>query len=154
MAAAYPSARVRVRVATGSVIVEGREGALDAGALARALEELIRSERDEAGRPLTALGLEHQPSPTRIARTLVRAVSGINSDVRDALDDRADLGTLLPVFFAAAGLAEAGGSGKLPVPTWFNLLWWSLRSFMTFNIRAVEESVEDGEDPGALVSRI
>ena len=33
----------------------------------------------------------------------------------------------------------------MPVPTWFNLLWWSLRSFMTFNIRAVEEEIGDDE---------
>ena len=75
---------------------------------------------------------------------MVGAVAGINADVRAALDQRADLGTLLPVVFAIAGLVEVGATGKMPVPTWFNLLWWSLRSFMSFNIRAVEEEVQDG----------
>ncbi len=77
---------------------------------------------------------------------MARAAAGINADVRAALDDRADLGTLLPVFFAVAGIAEVASDGEMPVPTWFNLLWWSLRSFMTFNIRAVEEEVTDGDE--------
>jgi hypothetical protein len=144
---------VRVRVATGSVIVEG-EGALDAPAIAARAEELVLAERDDEGRPLDSLAPEDHPGPTRIARAVVHAVSGINADVRTALDDRADLGTLLPVFFAAAGLAEAGATGKLPGPTWFNLLWWSLRSFMTFNIRAVEEEVQDEPDPGNLAGML
>jgi hypothetical protein len=46
---------------------------------------------------------------------------------------RADLGTILPVIFASAGLAELAITRKMPVPAWFNLLWWSLRAFMTFN---------------------
>jgi hypothetical protein len=145
-------ARVRVRVATGSVIVEG--DALDGPAIAARTEEVVLAERDDDGRPLDSLRPEDHPGPTRIARAVVHAVSGLNADVRTALDDRADLGTLLPVFFAAAGLAEAGATGKLPVPTWFNLLWWSLRSFMTFNIRAVEEEVQDESDPGTLAGML
>ena len=143
-------ARVRVRVPTGSVIVEDGAGPLDSSALAGRIRELVRGERDDEGRPLADLRPEDHPGPTRIARAVVHAVSGINADVRAALDDRADLGTFLPVFFAAAGLVEAGSTGELPVPTWFNLLWWSLRSFMTFNIRAVEEEVQEDGDPGAL----
>jgi hypothetical protein len=74
---------------------------------------------------------------------VAHAVAGINTDLRAALDDRADLGTVLPVIFAAAGLAEAAKTRRLPVPTWYNLLWWSLRSFMTFNIQAVEAEVHE-----------
>ena len=43
-------------------------------------------------------------TPTRVARAVVHAALAINDDVRAALDDRADLGTLLPVIFAAAGV--------------------------------------------------
>lgn len=137
--------RVTVRHATGSVILEADEGPLPAAALLDRLRALVSEERDEQGRPLPDLGPEDQPGPTRIARAVVGAVAGINADVAEALDHRADLGTLLPVLFAALGVAEVGTTGKAPVPTWFNLLWWSLRSFMTFNIRAVEEQVGDGE---------
>jgi hypothetical protein len=143
-------ARVTVRVATGSILVEGDGAPLAAPAIAARVQLRVVAERDEQGRPLASLGPEDHPGPTRIARAVVHAAAGINTDVRVALDDRADLGTLLPVFFAAAGLVEAGSRGELPVPTWFNLLWWSLRSFMTFNIRAVEEEVQDGKDAGAM----
>jgi hypothetical protein len=145
LAAEGSAARVRVRPATGSVIVEGDDEPLPAALLAARLTELLRDERDEQGRPLEARRMEEHPGPTRVARAVVRAIAGINADVREALDHRADLGTILPVIFAVAGVAEVGATGKMPVPSWFNLLWWSLRSFMTFNIRAVEEEVQQGE---------
>jgi hypothetical protein len=148
--------RVTVRPSTGSVVVEGPEGALSAEKLAARLEELLKGERDDQGKLLAGLRPEDHPGPTRIARALVRAVSGINEDVRTALDDRADLGTLLPVFFAAAGAYEVTTTGQLSTPTWFNLLWWSLRSFMTFNIRAVEEQVQGVAEPdlGSLANAL
>ncbi len=146
-ALAAQGVRVRVRPATGSVILEGDAEPLPAALLAARLAELLRGERDEQDRPLEAPRPRDQPGPTRIARAAVRAVAGINADVRTALDHRADLGTLLPVFFAVAGVAEVGATGRLPVPTWFNLLWWSLRSFMSFNIRAVEEEVQGRGGP-------
>ena len=139
--------RVKVRPATGSVIVEGSAGSFSPEALAAKLEDLVGSEHDDAGRELGALGPDDHPGPTRIARAVVRAASAINDDVRAALDDKADLGTILPVVFAAVGAFEVAASGRLPVPTWFNLLWWSLRSFMTFNIRAVEEEVQGVSEP-------
>jgi hypothetical protein len=138
--------RVTVRPATGSVIVEGDESALDAGALRARLMALARDERDEQGRPLDALGPHDYPGPTRVARAVASAVSSINGDVRSTLDERADLGTLLPVVFAVAGLAEVGATGEMPAPSWFNLLWWSLRSFMTFNLQAVEEVEHPSRD--------
>ena len=147
LAAEGSLARVEIDPATGSVIVEGEDPPLAASALAARLAELLRDERDEQGRPLDVRRPEERPGPTRIARAVVTAVAGINADVRAALDQRADLGTLLPVAFALAGLFEVGATGRMPVPTWFNLLWWSLRSFMSFNIRAVEEEVQEG--PGA-----
>lgn len=138
-------ARVSARPATGSFIVED-ERPLDPRDLARRLEETVRDARDDEGRAIAEMAPEEHPGPTRVARAVAHAVAGINADVREALDDRADLGTILPVFFAAAGVTEVATTGKMPVPTWFNLLWWSLRSFMTFNIRAVEEEVRDGPE--------
>jgi hypothetical protein len=84
-----------------------------------------------------------------VARAVASAVAGVNADLRAALDDRADLGTILPVIFAALGFAKVASTGKLPRPTWFNLFWWSLRSFMTFNVRAVEEQVHPENGKGS-----
>jgi len=147
LAAGGAFARVTARPATGSFIVEDDEHLLDPRELARRLGESARDARDDEGRSIADLAPEEHPGPTRVARAVAHAVAGVNADIRAALDDRADLGTILPVFFAAAGVTEVATTGKMPTPTWFNLLWWSLRSFMTFNIRAVEEEVRDGTGP-------
>jgi hypothetical protein len=144
-----PFAKVTVRPQTGSVIVEGEPGSIAADRLVQRLAELVAEERDDEDRPLATAKREPAPGPTRVARVVAHAVAGINADVRSALDERADLGTLFPVFFGLCGLAEVGSTGKMPVPTWFNLLWWSLRSFMTFNIEAVEEEIHD-QHPGPV----
>jgi hypothetical protein len=131
---------VEINPHTGSVLIQRSEGRLDPEALRATLERLVSDERDDAGRPLTSLiSPECEPGPTRVARAVAHAVAGINADVRVALDNRADLGTLLPFFFATAGAAEVVVTRKLPAPAWFNLFWWSIRSFMTFNPSAVTE---------------
>lgn len=130
---------VTINPHTGSILVESQDGKLDPEAIRERLERLIREERDAAGNPLTDVRPERHPGPTRVARAVAQAFAAINADVREALDHRADIGTLLPVFFATAGIAEVVVTRKLPVPAWFNLLWWSIRSFMTFNMTAVEE---------------
>jgi hypothetical protein len=137
---------VTVNPRTGSVLVESADARLDAEALRRRVNALLRQVRDEGGSPLTEGLPERHPGPTRVARAVAHAFSGINADLREALDGRADLGTLLPVVFAVAGLAEVAVTGKLPVPAWFNLLWWSQRTFMTFNISAVEEEARAARD--------
>jgi len=131
--------RVEVRPWTGSVIVEREDGTLDAEAVRLMLERLVAEEHDEQGRKLTDLGHDALPGPTRVAKAVAHAFAEINSDVRSALDHRADLGTLMPVLFFSLGLVEIGVTRRLPAPAWFNLVWWSIRSFMTFNAGAVEQ---------------
>jgi hypothetical protein len=145
LASEGPFTKVTVRPATGSVIVEGEPGSLAADRLAQRLADLVAAEHDEQGHLLVEPRSELHPGPTRVARAVAHAVASINTDVRGSLDERADLGTILPVIFALGGMAEVAATGKMPVPTWFNLLWWSLRSFMTFNIEAVEEEIHDGD---------
>lgn len=141
---------VKVRPLTGSVIIERGEGKLDPEGLRTRLTELVdRALDDHQGRPIaTALEAGAHPGPTRVARAIAHAFVAINADMREAMDGHADLGTILPVFFASAGLTEIGVTGKLPVPAWFNLLWWSVRSFMTFNPEAVLEELRgNGAQP-------
>ncbi|WP_437736528.1 HMA2 domain-containing protein [Sorangium sp. So ce1335] len=142
---------VTVRPATGSVVVERLDGGLDPERLCGRLAELVGEARDDEGHLLATPSPDAHPGPTRVARALAHAFAGINADVREALGYRADLGTLLPVVFATAGLAEVGVTRRLPAPAWFNLLWWSLRWFMTFNPGAVSEELRSaaGGVPGA-----
>ncbi len=134
--------RIRVQPSTGSVLLEAQERALDAKALRRRLEELVLRERDDEGRLLVHDG--GHPGPTRIASAVAHSFARINDDIRTALDGRADLASLLPVFFFTGGAVEVLSAKKLPAPPWFNLLWWSIRSFMTFNTEAVEEERRNG----------
>jgi hypothetical protein len=138
--------RVEVRPWTGSVIAWSEDGTVDAERVRALLSNLVAEEHDEQGRRLTGARPDHMPGPTRVARAVAHAFAEINADIREALDHRADLGTLLPVLFFSLGLVEVGVTRKLPAPAWFNLLWWSLRSFMTFNQGAVEQEqkAEDG----------
>lgn len=131
-------ARVTVRPSTGSVILEGDENTISPDLVIARLRELVAAETTDLGAPLLSPPPE-PPGPTRIARAVTHAALGINDDIRLALDNRADLGTLMPVVFATAGLADVISTGRLPMPSWFNLLWWSMRSFMTFNLAAMEE---------------
>jgi hypothetical protein len=127
-----------VRPSTGSVVLVSRARPLDAGRLAAVVAQAVDAERDEQGRPLRGRHGELH-GPTQIAHELAHALAQINAQVRGALDHHADLGTLLPVFFAAGGLAQVIRTRELPAPPWFNLFWWSVRSFMTFNPSALEE---------------
>lgn len=137
------STRVEIRPSTGSVIVERRDGTLDAAALRDLLSQIVAEEMAAVPSSRRFPVPERMPGPTRVANTVARAFSEINSDVRRALDGRADLGTILPVVFFSLGLVEVAATRKLPAPAWFNLLWWSLRSFMTFNPAATgQDSVE------------
>lgn len=138
---------IRVRPTTGSILVQAEDRPLDADALCRKLRQLVSEEHDDSGRPL--IEIEHHPGPTRVARAVAQSFFTINNDIRFALDGRADLASLLPVYFAAGGIAEALSSKKLPGPPWFNLLWWSVRSFMTFNVEAVEEERRNGNAAAA-----
>jgi hypothetical protein len=136
------SSRVEIRPSTGSVIVERDDGTLDADKLRDLLQRIVSEEMAEVPSSRRFAVPERMPGPTRVANTVARAFSEINGDVRRALDGRADLGTILPVVFFSLGLAEVAATRKLPAPAWFNLLWWSLRSFMTFNPAATGENVE------------
>lgn len=131
--------RVEIRPSTGSVIVESDDGALDADSLRELLARIVSEEMAEVPSSRRFAAPERMPGPTKVAQAVAHAFAEINCDVRKALDHRADLGTILPVVFFSLGLVEVAATRKLPAPAWFNLLWWSLRSFMTFNPGAVEQ---------------
>jgi hypothetical protein len=143
------STRVECRPSTGSVIIEREDGKLDADELHALLARIVSEEMAAVPSSKRFAVPERMPGPTRVANTVAKAFSEINTDVRSALDGRADLGTLLPVVFFSLGLIEVAATRKLPAPAWFNLLWWSLRSFMTFNPTATGQD----EGTGAVVER-
>jgi hypothetical protein len=120
--------QVAVRPLTGSVIVEGPQ-VPDPAFLSARLAALLSEEYDDSGRRLG------EPPPldansTKLAEAILTAVKTLNADVRDRLDNEADLGVLASVLLAAVGVVEASLAGKLELPSWSTLFWYSA-SWMT-----------------------
>jgi len=138
--------RVSIRPLTGSIVIEREVGTIEAGALARRVEEILKAERDEHGEPLRPAARKFE-GPTRLARVLVDAARGLNEDVGKALNGEADLATLGPFALLLSGAVHVSVTGNLPAPPWSSLFWYSLRSFLTFNQGAVKasEASSDGK---------
>lgn len=138
--------RVVVRPITGSVIVEQSSPGLDPKDLARRLERMLA---DESGDHQTLDdGGGWAAGSTRLARALVIASRGIDDDVRQALGGEADLRSLVPLALVAMSAAEVSISGKLPAVPWSSLVWYAVRSFISFNAPAIREHENKGATTG------
>jgi hypothetical protein len=139
--------RVSVRPLTGSVIIERETPELVAADIGARLGALVSHETTEDGRAL--IGSEpERPRGTKLAAAIVRATHRINADLRAALDDEADLGTLAPLGLVALGALHVSLSGQLPAPPWSSLVWYAVRTFNSFNGAAIKEAVERAEASG------
>lgn len=121
--------RVGIRPTTGSVIVEGHPGELDAERIALRLSQLIADFEADSARSREGV----EAATTRLAEVIGRSLRLLNAQVREALHGEADLGSLAPLFLTFASLVEVSVTRKLPAPSWSTLLWYSLRSFIVFN---------------------
>jgi hypothetical protein len=131
--------KITLRVVTGSIIVEGPAGNIDADALLERLRECVQAEASQF--PPAVRG------STKIAKSVARAFAALNSDVRGGLRHRADLAALLPVFLATLAVGQVVTTGRLPAPAWFNFCWWSFRAFLTFNKDAATEEESPESSP-------
>lgn len=77
---------------------------------------------------------------TDIAYAAAKLFQGINVDVLRFTEGRLDIGTLAALAFAVAGAVEVGVTKKLPAPPWFNLAWWSFRTFATLEQSAIDRA--------------
>jgi hypothetical protein len=126
--------RVIVRPRTGSVIVERASPPLDAEDLARRLTQLLAEHAAEVGARTEESAAARG---TGLARALVDLTRNVNEDVRAALGGHADLGSLVPAALFVTSVAQVSLSGKLPAVPWYSLVWYGLRTFVTFNARAL-----------------
>jgi len=137
--------RVAVRPLTGSVIVQRETGSIDGRALVSRLSELLAREHDEQGRPL--FEPRDVAGPTPLARAILSAVRDINGDVKRALDGKGDMATLAPLVMAASAVGRIAATGDISHVPWFNMFWFSLQSFLSFN--AAERAAESSGVPPA-----
>lgn len=126
---------------TGSLIVHydpdrwGEDEVLDRCATALGASKLVRP--GEPTPPPTELAV----MGSRLARAVAVLFGELNADLYRATRGTADLRILLPLTFGGLGAAEVLVTGKLPAPPWFNLMWWSFRTFTTFNQEAIADAV-------------
>ncbi|MHB8877291.1 MAG: HMA2 domain-containing protein [Myxococcaceae bacterium] len=131
--------RVEVRPRTGSVLCEYDEELLDAEAVVRAVVELAAAARaGELGEEAQP-GRREEPIGSGVARAAVASVRQANRDVLRATEGSLDLATLSALTFLVAGGIEILVTRKLPMPPWFQLGWWAVRTFTTFEQPAIEE---------------
>jgi hypothetical protein len=132
LAEQFEGHRIAVRPETGSVIVEVKTGQVDAGSLADRLALLVAAEHDDEQRSL----LEPRPvkgRPSDLARAIAGACHGLNADVRAALDGQGDIASIVPVVLAASSAIQVMRLGEIAAVPWYNLLWYSVRSFLSLN---------------------
>jgi len=139
--AARPGVReVVVRPRTGSVLctydpARARAEQLIAAVRRQTRVALVR----KSGAALDGPPPPRPRGPSRIGRAVADTVRGLDDDIWRATDGNLDLGTLASLAFLGAGALEVAATRRMPMPTWFNLAWWSFRTFAMF---------ESDEEPG------
>jgi hypothetical protein len=127
--AAMPGvAEVKVRPYTGSILTLH-----DPAVTVDALVEMIRGVLEvdhvlpRGASPPPAVA----PELSRIARLAARTFRDLDRAMLAATDGSFDLGTLVTVGFLGVGGVQIMADREIPLPPWFQLAWWSYRTFMT-----------------------
>ncbi len=144
--------RVSVRPFTGSVLCEYDPFRTDEAAIVDAVRrhtgvDLIVD--DEKPVPGEAEGYARIAATegSAIARTMARGFRELNLDLLRATGGRMSLGALVALGFLSAGVLEVARTRKIPAPPWFNLAWWSFRTFMAVEKRAIKLAFEEPQLP-------
>jgi hypothetical protein len=81
-----------------------------------------------------------------IAREVSAFFRSINADVLRATDGAFDLGTAVTTGFVVAGAVEVAIEGEIVPPPWFNLAWWGIRTFISFEQgQAADATAQSGD---------
>lgn len=146
--AALPGVReVTVRPYTGSVLIVHDEHVELAALLTTAQQALDLPRVLAPGEPPPRDPAV--PTFSSVARKLIAAAREIDLDVRRRTEGSIDLGTITALCFAGAGALEVATTGQLPMPPWFNLAWWSFRTFMTLERDELRAEREQGAPPSS-----
>jgi hypothetical protein len=135
---------VEVRPRTGSVLLHFDEERTDADRLAERAAVLADAERvaepteDLAAYRARARAAAREGSD--LARAFAAFVKGVNADVLTWTRGEADLPLMAATGLLVASAAEVVTSGELPVPAWYQLAWWALRTFALFEQPAIERT--------------
>lgn len=127
---------VQVRPFTGSVLCYYESAVVAADELVARIAALANVERivplGEEPPPVRPVAQPGDGKRSSIARAVARSIREINADTMNATQGRLDLGTIAALGFIGAGAFEVLATRQLPAPPWFNLAWWALQTFTTF----------------------
>jgi hypothetical protein len=141
-----------VRPRTGSVLCQYDPERLDETRIVAAVQRhtqvtVIVHPGEESPPPEPESASSGAPTSS-LARAVAQSFTAMNQQVLAATDGRLDLGILTSLGFMTAGAAEVVVTRQLPAPPWFNLAWWAVRTFTTF------ERDTDKVAPGPSVPRL
>jgi hypothetical protein len=119
---------VHVRPYTGSILVL-HDASVSVPALVEAIQRVLDVDhvlkRSESPPPVAV------PELSRIARLAARTFRQLDRDMLAASEGSFDLGTLVTMSFLGLGGMQIASARELVLPPWFQLAWWSYRTFMT-----------------------
>lgn len=115
---------VQVRPLTGSLLCTYDPGCIS--------EQLIVAAVDAVPSPPPEKSVRNHIHGSTVGRAVVEAFQEIDEEVREATENRIDLGTLAALGFLAGGAAEVVTTRTMPAPPWFNLAWWAFRTLTVF----------------------
>ncbi len=134
---------VQVRPFTGSILCTYDAARVGEPQL---VEAVHTSTRHLVARPPRRSGRERQHGST-VGRAVVEAFHELDQEVRQATEDRVDLGTLAALGFLLTGAAEVLTTRTMPAPPWFNLAWWAFRTLTVFETEPNGTANEPGAEP-------
>ncbi len=124
-----------VRPWTGSVLCQYDPKRLDEGRIVAAVQRqtsVTFTVRPGEDPPPRLEPLQGNAPGSSLSRAVAQSFAAVNEEVLALTDGRLDLGVLTSLGFMTAGAAEIAISQRLPAPPWFNLAWWAVRTFTTF----------------------
>ena len=135
---------VRVRAYTGSVLCLYDPLRLDAERITGALLQATGVDKltphgEETPEELRAIVGEAVREGSELSRAMAEAGRGLHLDFLTLTEGRAGLGTASTLFFWLAALGRAAASDELPLPHWYELIYWGFRSFGALEGEALEQ---------------
>lgn len=125
---------VRVRAFTGSVLCSYDDSRTTESDVVEATGSLVATEMARVAKPRRRT----RARGSQVGRAVVEAFRELDADVREATEDRLDLGTVAALGFLVTGAVEVVSTRTLPAPPWFNLAWMAFRTLTVFETEADE----------------
>jgi hypothetical protein len=138
---------VRVRPRTGSVLCLYDPERLGGEPLLEQVRSLSGASRVVRPGEPAGDGEEEQSAArsalhtgTELARAAAKLVKSIDADVLTATSGQLGLADFVAGSFLVASAVEVATAPELPLPSWYDLVWWAVRTFTLFDREAIQST--------------